>query len=189
MNKGKTISRYFLAIALETKTRQLLSKAIQVLKNTPQGKLVRWLASENLHLTIKFLGSAQKSHLLTLQPILTKTCQNLPPFRIELATVSLFPNQHPKVVVVDLAYSEPLLNLFAKTEQAAIQAGFESEIHPARPHITLGYLQDEKRIPSFNLDLTTMHEGFFVKSLTLFHSISQTNGPAKHEVVESYHLH
>lgn len=163
--------RTFFAIELDSKTRDIIAGAITFLKNTPMGKKLPWVPPEKLHLTLRFLGNTQMSQTLNLLLPIKKALRTLPPFRIELGTISLFPSAHkPRVVVVDIGYSQALLNLFAAVEQATVAAGFPPELRPARPHITLAHLRNGQA-PQFHLNLSSAQTGMLVNEIVLLQSI------------------
>lgn len=180
-------TRVFFAAELDIKVKNLLSQVITLLKNKPSGQKIHWSETENLHLTFRFLGNIQKSQILALAPRINNVLRKIPPFRIELATISLFPTQYnPRVIVADLIYSEALQNLFAQIEQAVVHAGFAPETRPARPHITLGRI-NEKAYPQFNLDLSSTQTGFLLKEIVLYQSVHELNR-IKYQPLERYKL-
>lgn len=168
--------RTFFAVELDSRTREIVAQAITILKNTPRGKNLPWVAAEKLHITVRFLGNIQTSQTLNLLLQMKKALRTLPPFRIELSAISLFPSAHkPRVVVVDIAYSQALQNLFAAVEQATIATGFPPELRPARPHITLAHLRNGQT-PQFHLDLSPTHTSMLINEIVLLQSIPVQHG-------------
>ncbi len=49
--------RLFFAVELNSELRQALSQLIDELKQEPWGHRVRWVHPENLHVTLRFLGT------------------------------------------------------------------------------------------------------------------------------------
>lgn len=176
--------RAFLAIDLDANTRTVVAQAIDILKKMPGGRDVRWISPENTHLTLRFLGNIQISQTLTLKLQMQKVLRQFPPFRIELGKVGLFPSmRNPKVVAIDIVYSQLLQNLFTSVEKAVVASGFPGENRPARPHISIARIREDSHMrtltqgPSqFNLDLTPAKLGFRVHEVVLFQSITHRDG-------------
>jgi 2'-5' RNA ligase len=83
--------RAFIAIELSPEIRSQLGELIQKFK-TLRITGVRWVAVENIHLTLKFLGNTNSANLSRLSKILQTTAVGHSPFPFQVSGVGVFPN-------------------------------------------------------------------------------------------------
>lgn len=128
--------RAFLAIPLPTEVKNRLL-AIPL----PSAPAVRPVKTEHLHLTLHFLGELS----LEQQNLASKALStlSLEPFSINLDGVGVFPEQgEPRVLWVGVQATSQLLDLHrvmvAKLSNAI---GYEVELRPYTPHVTLARLK------------------------------------------------
>ncbi len=101
---------------------------------------VRWVAPENLHLTLKFLGDTPTSNIPDLIEGIALVASKALPFKVVLEAVGCFPNRR-KPCVIWLGIHDNSKQLGAL--QAAIEAmaqvqGFAADKKPFHPHLTVG---------------------------------------------------
>lgn len=186
-NNEKTI-RTFLALDLHEKIR----KDIHNLYNSLQNKFkikVRWVAFENLHLTIKFLGNIQEKRLDKI----IKKLENLDlrlNINLILDSYGVFPPKGiPRVLWVSFKEKEEdyqLSSLFKTIEHELKTLGFPKEKRKFTPHITIARLKLKNKTESekFNKLLEifksnfdkTEKEFFTINKLTLFKSELKPSG-------------
>lgn len=184
--------RSFIAIDIPPKLKHLVGTVISVLQKSPAGKKIHWSHPENLHLTLKFLGSIRQSKILNLSIQLQKALMAIPPFKIEFGHIHLFPSSHqPRVVIIDIVYSEILEKLYETVEQVCVAGGCDPETRPAYPHLTIGRLP-EHHLPHIltdmlNVDISAYTPPLLVDHVTLFQSIPQQGG-VRYSTLETYKL-
>ncbi|MDD5285386.1 MAG: RNA 2',3'-cyclic phosphodiesterase [Desulfuromonadaceae bacterium] len=122
--------RLFIAIELPEETKRMLLELKRDIHS------VRWLAPEQLHLTLLFLGEVEEGKLEQLCMALSEI--RVEPFTLEIAKSGCFPGSRaPKVLWVGLE-SQPALNLLALNVTDAVSStGIELEKRRFTPHITL----------------------------------------------------
>lgn len=105
-----------------------------------EAKAVSWVTPANLHLTLKFLGSARPGRLARLAESVAHKAAKMEPFEVELAGLGCFPSpRRPRVIWIGVGQgAEPLCVLADKVEGAAAKAGFDREARPFSGHLTLG---------------------------------------------------
>lgn len=105
---------------------------------------VRWVAPENVHLTLKFLGDVSTSKIATLQTTLRAICQTQTPFQLTMGLPGVFPNpSRPRVLWVGLTGDLPRLQHLAQAiEKGLIPLQFAPEHREFSPHLTLGRVRD-----------------------------------------------
>lgn len=176
--------RAFVAITLPFEIKSELNAIIQKFK-AQQVKGVRWVAVENIHLTLKFLGDTSQEDLGKISKILQIECTAHPCFSVEVAGLGAFPNpRRPRIIWVGLKAPSALKNLAACIESAAETIGVQPEERGFFPHLTLGRVKnDVSSSDLLNLStalnsITVESAGVFtVSQLTLFRSDLRPTGP------------
>jgi 2'-5' RNA ligase len=132
--------RGFVAVLLPEAVREAVARVAAPLRG--HGK-VKWVAPENYHLTLKFLGQVPVARAEGLCASLREAAAESAPFRLELAGVGAFPSVgRPQTVWVGVtAGHEALAALTAVTEQACAAHGFPREKRAFHAHLTLGSVQ------------------------------------------------
>ena len=125
-------------LALDIQNHDVIKKISQVqgiLSNS--GANLRLVKSENIHLTIRFLGDID-------QPIVDSIYEQMKkisfiPFEIELAGLGAFPKlSYPRVVWVGIKKgAKQLRNIFEQLETHLRVLGFKPEKKGFSPHLTI----------------------------------------------------
>lgn len=129
--------RAFVALRMGVEVEDALAGFIETLRESSDG--IRWIRRVNLHLTLRFLGDEVAAEQLErLNPALERIAATTTPFVIGVRGTGVFPDpQRPRVVWVGLK-SEALIELAARVEAAAVEAGFAAERRAFTPHLTIG---------------------------------------------------
>ena len=131
--------RAFVALALEKDARSALLQAADRLQREPWAKGVRWVRSEGLHLTLRFLGDTALDAVPGLLDALAVRLRQVEPFESGLRCLSLFPRATRPRVVAALLKAEPAIEgLAAAVDEAVVAAGHPAQSRRFRAHITLG---------------------------------------------------
>ncbi|SRR6266568_3023756 len=122
--------RLFVALDIDDAIQQRLDDYVRTLQ--PRLPRVRFVASSNYHVTLKFLGEVQSA-----EPVRERLQKvGVAPFEVTLANVGFFPNEHaPRVFWAGI--NAPLMPGLARSIDQSLQGlGFpqEREFHP---HLTL----------------------------------------------------
>ncbi|MEX2280967.1 MAG: RNA 2',3'-cyclic phosphodiesterase [Gemmatimonadota bacterium] len=134
--------RLFLAITLPDPLKHAIYTATEPLRNAAPA--IRWVASEQLHITLKFLGDVPEDGLPPIQSVLTRVASASAAFRMEIGGIGAFPNlRRPRVVWVGVTESGVLTQLQEQLETAIAPLGFPREARPFHPHLTLGRVSPE----------------------------------------------
>ncbi len=174
MARPEDTLRAFLAIELSDEVRASLAALIDRFRKVPSK--VSWVPSENLHLTLRFLGDIDRSALEYLADGLAEQLQQVESFRVTVQGVGAFPTaRRPGVVWAAVARPpRPLMEAQALVEKAARAAGLDAEGRDFVPHITLGRVRNRRASPGVieALDREKDFEAgeFAVRSVSLFSS-------------------
>src|SRR5689334_17455072 len=114
-----------------------ISRFVDSMRGVRSG--VRWVRQTNLHLTLRFLGDAAETRLLTaLDTGLAAIAAQTLPFSIEVRGTGAFPNlHHPRTLWLGLVGSD-LVRLAEQVEAAVVTCGFTPESRAYSPHLTIG---------------------------------------------------
>jgi 2'-5' RNA ligase len=105
---------------------------------------VSWVRSENLHLTIRFLGDLGESGAARVGEAVARGAAGLHAPVAVLGPLGGFPSlARPRVVWVGVTRGEEALLAVGRAVNDAIdRAGFERADKPFRPHLTLGRVRE-----------------------------------------------
>ena len=108
----------------------------------PQVSGVRWLDSEQMHLTLSFLGEVAADPQEELQQALAVI--RFGAFFLPVAGMGVFPRKgNPRVVWAGVGAGHPhLFQLHKRVQEAALAAGLEPDLRPWHPHITVARCRD-----------------------------------------------
>lgn len=128
--------RAFLAVELPADVHDRIAELKHALARQPAD--VRWVRDENLHVTVKFLGSIAADTLEALRESLGTALQATPPLPATAHGVGVFPDwRRPRVVWAGVACA-PLGALAARVDACAAAHGIAAETRAFTAHITLG---------------------------------------------------
>ena len=134
-----SIIRAFIAIPLPTPLQKRIWRETAPLRNGIDQGVIRWVAPENIHLTLKFLGNTPEENLDTLINILSEEIVKYPAFEISLRKIGAFPNiSRPNVIWLGVENSSKLLSLQKTVETVASQIRGVPEEDRFSAHLTLG---------------------------------------------------
>lgn len=119
---------------------------------------VRWVTSEGMHLTLKFLGEVGDELAEGVATALDRVADPVRPFEVAVRGFGAFPNaRRPRVVWAGIEPVPALELLQDGVERAMTELGFEPEGRVFRPHLTLGRARHGAR-PSQFRDLAALLE-------------------------------
>jgi 2'-5' RNA ligase len=107
---------------------------------------VRWVASSNLHVTLKFLGEQDEALVSPLHEALESVAARHASIAIETTEVGAFPNfRRPRVVWVGMTGERALQSLAGDIDRALTPLGIPAEARAFQAHLTLGRVKSELR--------------------------------------------
>lgn len=132
--------RLFVAINLPTDLRQRLWEATAPLRAA--GYPVRWVASDGMHLTLKFLGEVKADREPQVVAAIGAAVQGGKRFTLPVGGFGAFPSvSRPRVLWAGCEPVPALELLEHRVEQEMEQLGFPVEGRAFHPHLTLGRAQ------------------------------------------------
>ena len=128
--------RLFIAALIPDAVRDALHKAREQLQRAAPDRALRWVAPENYHITLLFLGEQDEARLPAIVQAMQAARAGVPPFEIAIRGLGVFPNwNRPNVLWAGVSEgSQPLAQIAAALERALLPAPSGKPFHP---HITL----------------------------------------------------
>lgn len=103
----------------------------------------RWVAAENLHVTLRFIGEVDRDHAADIDAALTAIVAA--PFDLRLRGVGTFGKGRKLRSLWAGIESEPALTaLYGKVDRALVGAGIAPDNRKFMPHVTLARLKAAK---------------------------------------------
>jgi 2'-5' RNA ligase len=154
--------RTFIAIPLPQSMLSEIENLIQVMKKRSAD--VKWVKSQSVHLTLKFLGNLSSEDLTKVFSGMNRLFRT-PPEKFQLNTGSLgaFPNiKKPRVLWIGIGGPgiEALQKLQADIETEMGKQGFPKENRKFSPHLTVGRIK-------FSRNLSLLVEAFSAYSFPI----------------------
>lgn len=142
--------RLFIAIELDDALRAALKRAQTRLQDDKTRdivarEIVRWVAPQNIHLTLKFLGNAKALQVDELRRALERVARDSAPLHFTARGLGCFPNtRRPNNVWIGLEGDlERAALLVQRIDDECAALGFAREPRGFTPHLTLGRVKRE----------------------------------------------
>ena len=129
--------RVFIGINIPKKQRTRVHRAVRDLR---EGDLpVRWIAPDNFHITLKFLGEVRRERIPVIEEALERVAAGTRSFTTTLAGFGGFPTvRNPDVIWIGARASSEFRCMKQELEWVLGDVGFGAETRAFHPHITLG---------------------------------------------------
>jgi 2'-5' RNA ligase len=151
--------RAFIAIEIPVEIQQKLELLTSPFRRG-SNSAVRWVKSENIHLTLKFFGDTEESRLEKLSARLRQELAGQASFQLEVGGFGAFPNlNHPRVFWCGLKMTPGLKAVVDTVESASTAMGYDPEKRPFSPHLTLGR-SSERSLPGALEEIITAIKRF-----------------------------
>jgi len=176
--------RTFIAIDISPEIRSAIGRIQSHLKYA--GADVKWVAPENIHLTMKFLGEIDETMLGRVEASLEHIARSTRQFEFSVEGVGVFPKiDFPRVIWIGLGRgSDQLTCLAALLDDEMLKLGFEKDPRQFEPHLTIGRVRSEhnkeklmEKIISLPPEVLLESGSCRINSLTLFKSTLTPEGP------------
>jgi 2'-5' RNA ligase len=177
------VIRAFIGVTVDPIVIQKVSDVAAELKVDMPG--LRWVAAENLHFTLKFLGPIQEEQIALVVNALDQAVRPFPRFTINAKGLGVFPDlKRARVLWVGLEGSN-LRALASRVEAALEPLGFPPESRAFAPHLTIGrWRQFDGSSEKLGKVLEQWRGYEFgrstVESVTLFQSVLDRHGAVYH---------
>lgn len=135
-------TRCFLAVRISTDVRRRAEKLIK--KLSAAGADVKWVESENLHITTNFLGDITSQYLVDISKETLEVAARHTAFDLEMTGAGAFPDtENPRTLWIGAGQgAEQLIALQEDLTESLAAIGFPPDSRKKyHPHLTLGRLK------------------------------------------------
>jgi len=172
--------RAFIAVEIDEIVRRKLSEIVLEFEKTKCD--VKWVKTENFHLTLIFLGDIIQETVDSLKDILRKAVSTFQPFKIEIKGMGTFGHpKYPRVIWAGIEPNDSIQSLYraVKTEVTTLKLSVDEKEYI--PHLTIGRVRSGRGIPKL-MDMIKLYKTQFfgsstVDSIVLMKSVLQPSGP------------
>ena len=143
MPEGQTHWRVFCSIELPDALKSLVGEHARLLREAFPRVRASWERPEKIHITLKFLGDVEVSRVEELSRAAGRAAATVEPFELTIAGPGAFPPHGPPRVLwlgIEDA-SGKLSNLHRSLEDECAAAGFQRDLRPFKPHLTVARIR------------------------------------------------
>ena len=140
-----SLTRTFIAVPVSNSVRRRAVELAAVLGRGIDG--IKWVAEENLHLTLQFLGDVEDTTLADVCNCVKRAASDFAPFDIHVVGAGAYPSaRRPRTLWLGVAEGrELMIGLQTGIASALAGLGFRQERRPFSPHLTLGRVRGDRR--------------------------------------------
>ena len=184
--------RLFIALELPSHLRRRLEQVIDELRRCDD-RAVKWVAPDNMHLTLKFLGETPVEQIEEIKSAVGKvmTHDSAGAFKLQSTALGAFPNlNRPRVFwascVSDAGDLRRLERLAGAIDDSLGELGFDKEERAFKAHLTLGRVRRPRpgaKAPDLGALIERLKNykyeslDFEINKLSLFESQLTREGP------------
>ncbi len=185
--------RAFLGIELAPHIRTTLAQCCDTIRTESiPWRAEKWVAEENLHVTLKFLGTVDPAALPDLERAVARACEQTREYQFTLGAVEAIPRLRTTSMLWGTATegTEETEDLAAELERRLSAVGYERSDKPFKAHITLVRARKPRVMPFEVLDAANRllfgaeerETRMSVRGVTLFSSTLTPQGPVYEEL-------
>jgi len=140
------VVRTFIAINLHGSLHHTLTELVERFASSKAS--VKWVAPENTHLTLKFLGNVEEDRLPEVCAACERAAAGFGPIELEMKAVGCFPNiKRPRIVWLGIEKgAEEVKKLQQMVESELERIGFPKEEREFKAHLTIGRVKGRQGI-------------------------------------------
>lgn len=180
--------RTFVAVEINEEIRKGLSDLITRLKTSGAG--VKWVAPENIHITLKFLGYIEDTQVAAVSDHIRKAAAPINAFTVAIKHLGAFPNtKRPRVIfVVAHEKGNNLATIYSRLDDSLTELGIEKDGREFKPHLTIGRVKSPKNLTALMDAMDPLKVSSFgqqvVESVALMQSDLKPTGPVYKKLEE-----
>jgi 2'-5' RNA ligase len=179
-----TTIRTFIAVAALPEIRQAAAKLISRLRlSEPAAGDIKWVAPENLHWTLQFLGNLDEREIPEVCDAVATAALEIEPFELEARGAGAFPSlTRPRTLWIGAGQGERAMTvLHSAVDRRLKKRGYRGEERRFVPHITIGRAGRKGQLQSLTEELAGLAEydagTMLVEEVTVYSSQLAPGGP------------
>jgi 2'-5' RNA ligase len=131
--------RAFIALDLPQLIQDSIEKESSRLQKILGQETIRWTATQNMHLTLKFLGNIPNNHVDFLKQMLTQIADSHSAFDLQIGGIGSFASgKLIRVLWLGIQPAAELMSLQRNVDAGTSKLGYEKEARAFSAHLTLG---------------------------------------------------
>jgi 2'-5' RNA ligase len=131
--------RSFIAVEVPVEIQNAIAHSTASLQKALPKPMVRWVAPQNVHLTLKFLGDVSPANLERMADVLKIEAAAHGVFSMSVGGLGAFPtSRRARVIWIGLEAPPSLVALQRGVEAVSARLGYTREDRPFSPHLTIG---------------------------------------------------
>jgi 2'-5' RNA ligase len=187
----RDLPRLFVAVPLGEEARASVARLVGDVQASAeaaareQRSAVRWVRTDGLHVTLRFLGPTPEDRIAALSAIVDDAAASAAPFPVSIRRSGAFPSaRRPRTLWLGIDDgSAQLAALAGRLSEGLAQAGWPTDDRPFRAHLTLARADGRREGPAV-ADLLAARAAEFethfpAERLVLFESVTG-GGPARY---------
>lgn len=186
--------RLFVGVPLPDPVRDEVARLIERVRSAvtvdriAEGREVRWVRVEGLHLTLRFLGPTLDERRPAVEAAIRAAAAGARPFPVRISGGGAFPSPaRPRVLWLGVSAGAEQLTALAEALEAGLEAaGWPPEERPFRPHLTLARADGVRAGPATAQALVAAAERFsaeWVADRVILFESHTGGGPARYEAL------
>ncbi len=187
--------RLFVAVPVPPSALDAFRHLLDAARAGDGGRAARWVRTENLHLTLRFLGATSPSLVPAVTDALTAVATGTRPFDVNLMGVGSFPpDRRPRALWIGIRQgADELAAIAVGLEAGLVPLGWSPEKRPFRPHLTVARTDAASSVDALaaaeglRAAAVGWHTAFRAQQLVLYRSLLG-GGPPRYEALETLAL-
>ncbi len=119
-----------------------LLETYEKIRGILQSERIAWVNSQQMHITVQFLGDTAEETLPLIIEKLTPVIRDFESFEFQIQNTGVFKNRDdPKVLWIGCTLPDSMAQLQNAVKKTLSGFGYKGEDRPFRPHITLGRIK------------------------------------------------
>lgn len=170
--------RCFISIEIDDIVKKDIECYIKKLTNDVIFKEIKWVKTDNMHITLAFLGETPLDDINQISAVMELASNKFEPFVINLKGAGFFPNvHHPKVFWIGVEKTPLLYHLKEEIDAGLEKKGLKFDRKPFSPHLTLGRIKTGLNSNRHVSRLPEFQASFLVENICLVKSELFKEGP------------
>ena len=124
-----------------------LNKKVRHRAGESLAEQLSWVAPQQQHITLRFLGSSSVEQLDHMIEQLTSELEGEQTFDCMTGRFEFYPNtRHPRALALSMHSGQELKRLASVCENVAVSCGYPKELRNFRPHVTQARFHDHQHV-------------------------------------------